>query len=105
MLKSGMTEESDTLYYNARLVNNLNYQLLASINDTRSRAILQNPSKYQASIVRFEVNGNTLPLLIPNITNPNTAGPYLTSYSVCLKYNGFSVQEYVRFTPSLTLPR
>ena len=105
MLKSGMTEETDILYYNARLVNNLNYQLPASINDTRSRAILQNPSEYQASIVRFEVNGNTLPLLIPNITNPNTAGPYLTSYSVCLKYNGFTAQEYVRFSPSSTVPR
>lgn len=92
-------EESDVIYYNAKLINNNNFQIEANINDVRSRPILSNPSRYLASIVRFEANGNTLPLLIPNIQNPNTAGPYLTTYSVCLKFGAFSVQRYVIFTP------
>jgi len=86
------------IYYNAKLYNNTNAPLLASLNDTRATSILRNCCDYKCSITRFSVNGSLLPLLVPKILNPNGPPPYITNYSVTLSFGGFSFVAPVVFT-------
>jgi len=86
------------VYYNAKLYNNTNAPLLASLNDTRASSILRNCCQYKCSIIRFSVNGSLLPLLVPKILNPNGPPPYITNYSVTLSFGGFSFVAPVVFT-------
>lgn len=86
------------VYYNAKLYNNTNAPLLATINDTRATSILRNCCDYKCSITRFSVNGSLLPLLVPKILNSAGPPPYITNYSVTLSFGGFSFVAPVVFT-------
>jgi hypothetical protein len=86
------------IYYNAKLYNNTNAPLLATLNDTRARSILASCCDYKCSIIRFSVNGSLLPLLVPKILNELGPPPYITNYSVTLSFGGFSFVAPVVFT-------
>lgn len=85
------------IYYNAKLYNNTNAPLLASLNDTRATSILRSCCDYKCSIVRFSVNGSLLPLLVPKMLS-TVSPPYITNYSVTLSFGGFSFVSPVVFT-------
>lgn len=87
------------LYYNANIIsnktditNNIDNPLPVRFSETRDVPILKDISKYNFSIIRFQINGpnNWLPILIPRIrigdANP-TQDVNLTIYSVTLKAN------------------
>jgi len=87
---------ADLIYYNAKLFNNTNGPIHASLNDVRSSAILDCACNYKCSIVRFSVNGSLLPILIPRIL---TTGAFVvTGYSVSLSYLGSTFFQPVIFT-------
>jgi hypothetical protein len=86
---------ADLIYYNASLFNNTGAPIHASLNDTRSQAILKCACDYKCSIIRFSVNGSLLPLLIPRIL---ATGPFVvTGYSVALSYSGSTYTQQVIF--------
>lgn len=95
ILYSILYNMADLIYYNAKLFNNTNAPIHASLNDTRSQAVLNCASDYKCSIIRFSVNGSLLPLLIPRIL---ATGPFVvTGYSVSLSYNGSTFVKPVIF--------
>ena len=88
--------DPDYVYYNASIVNGstgeapFGYDPQIRFNETRDIPILKDASKYNFSIVRFNLNGpnKDLPMFIPSILtgadNP-TNNVNLTCYSVSLK--------------------
>ena len=87
---------SDYIYYNARLFNNTDGPIRATLNDIRSTAVLENASNYKCSIIRFSVNGSLLPILIPRILA--VAPVIVTGYGVALSYLGSTFSQQVLFT-------
>jgi hypothetical protein len=91
------------IYYNASIINNNTGDFDTTgvaiqnphirFNETRDTALVQDASKYNYSIVRFQMNGPnlTLPLFIPNIAVGTTANPLLnvnlTTYTVSITYS------------------
>lgn len=110
-----MSEEylPDIIYYNADLTNHQdNKYIKASYNVTRSDIILENPSLYYCSVVRFEVDGASIPLSIfPSLDNeePNNAyyqvfivnSDTALGYSEYVKYDSFRTNnEQNSFIPN-----
>lgn len=78
--------------------------------DNRSIAFLENPSAYEMSILRFQVDCANAPVFIPSI-EPNQPDPNRTIYSITMEYSvsGQVVvhQEFLQFNPqdkSLSVP-
>jgi hypothetical protein len=76
-------------------------------NEARSNPYIQNPSLYDLSILRFNIDTGTLPIFIPSI-QPNQPDRNLTIYSVTLVGNANNsggilpfapVQKFVRWNP------
>lgn len=91
----------DFIYYNVRINGNIDGSLaLASFNESRSIPIVDNPSDYYFSCIRFNVPTSTIPLLIvPVQPYPNT-DTTKTVYSVSLSYNGFnSAETFIVWSP------
>ena len=96
----------------ANLPENLYYDLVVSNLDSNktkpnpfhysvqnSDAFLENPSQYDLSIVKFQIETSTAPVFIPSI-QPYQGDKDLTIYSVTLGFNGvFSDQIYIRWRP------
>lgn len=96
-------EENGNVYLNVE-VNNTTEGLAfgAILTDNlvieRTDAILLNPSEYNAAIVRFNLNGGGLPLLIAPI-QANQSDPLLTTLSVTIESGGFFFREFLIFVP------
>jgi hypothetical protein len=96
------SNDPDYIYYNATIVNNNiansdpngfngvgNYDDPQVVfNDMRQQPIMQNPSDYNMSVIRFDLAGATksLPLFIPRIV-PNQPNRDLTVYNVTVNVN------------------
>jgi len=94
------SNDPDYIYYNATIVNNNiansdpngfngvgNYDDPQVVfNDMRQQPIMQNPSDYNMSVIRFDLAGATksLPLFIPRIV-PNQPSRDLTVYNVTVR--------------------
>ena len=83
-------------YQNFSLTNNSATPILAEIVDARDSVILDNPTEWEMSVVRFQVNGDLIPLFIPIIPNP--AFPLRTNMSITLTFGGTSFQEFINVT-------
>ena len=67
-------------------------------NETRSTPFVNNSGDYYLSIIRFQVDTNTLPVFIPEI-QPRQANPNLTIYSVTLEYGTVAKQVFIQWSP------
>ena len=67
-------------------------------NETRSTPFVNNSGDYFLSIIRFQVDTNTLPVFIPEI-QPRQANPNLTIYSVTLEYGTVAKQVFIQWSP------
>lgn len=83
-------------YQNFSLTNNNTLPILAEIVDARDSPILDNPTEWEMSVVRFQVNGDLIPLFIPIIPNP--LFPLRTNMSITLSFGGSFFQEYINVT-------
>jgi hypothetical protein len=93
----GTSEEADLVYYNADIINNNTSDFATGqppgndpqirFSETRDTSIIRDASKYEFSIVRFQMNGAglDLPLFIPNI-KLGQADPNRTEYSLAISY-------------------
>ena len=108
-----MTELPDNIYLDILVSNFQSTQVRPTAfnyTDNRSIAFLDNPSAYEMSILRFQVDCANAPVFIPSI-EPNQPDPNRTIYSITMEYpvNGQVVvhQEFLQFNPqdkSLPLP-
>ena len=101
-LTSG-SEESSHIYCDLNIINNDNGNLAPvplHYSDTRDKPIIQDPSEYNMSIVRFYISTLNLPVMIPQIQNNNgNSDPNLTIYSFTMQYQSVSYQYFLRFVP------
>ena len=94
-------DNPDKIYYDIQISNVLSQTTLPpaiDFSERRQNAFVACSGDYYFSIVRFQVDTNTLPVLIPEI-QPNQADVDLTGYSVTLTYLNFEVQKYLRWSP------
>lgn len=66
-------------------------------NQQRLEPILDNPSNYYLSLIRWKIPAFALPILIFPIADPD-ASSYLSSYSITLVYNNIPYQEQLFYT-------
>ena len=96
------SNDPDVLYYNASIVNNTTddvagadgYDPPIRFNETRDKAILDDVSQFQFSIVRFVVNGGNknLPLFIPQIQSyTDQTDVNLTEYGFGMTFEGQNI--------------
>ena len=71
--------ETDTLrYYNASFTNLTARAQMATLVDARTGPILENPSDWLMSVIRFDVDIRTIPINIPLLQTPTAPFPPLT---------------------------
>lgn len=90
------------VYYNISIQNDDtsgdNPPPILKFDEIRNGTILQNPSDYFLSVVRFSVDTPTLPIFIPE--RRNTAGNVNELiYSVTYEWNGVRYQQFVTYVP------
>jgi hypothetical protein len=105
----------DKVYYDLTIanvnngdVNPVNSPVLV-FNEQRQNAIIPNTGEYYLSIVRFQVDTTSLPIIVPVIQNyaeqgfPPTASNSLTIYSVTIKDNvsNLAYQVYIDWVPQI----
>lgn len=96
------THESTHVYYNVRVQNGdpNGQNIQCSYRETRTVPIIDNPSEYYLTCVRFSLPTSTIPLLIvPVQPYPNTDATK-TIYSVSLSYGGQTAQQFVSWLPN-----
>lgn len=97
----GTKSDADYIYYNGSIINYRSSDLTSGItipdpparfNETRDTSIISDASKYNFSIVRFQMDGpnRNLPLFIPDIQE-NQPNVNLTSYGVVMSFQ----QEWI----------
>lgn len=86
--------EGNILYQNFSLTNHGIYPILATITDQRDSVILEKPCDWEMSIVRFQINGDSIPLFRPVLIAPLT-----TNMSVTLFFSGTYFLQNVMVTP------
>lgn len=67
-----------------------------------SQSILANTSNYKLSIIRFNLNTETLPIFIPSMLNDSD--DKTTINSITFQYLGVVYQQYVEFYPQVSNP-
>lgn len=100
---------NDNIYYNVTISNIENIDNYSSqqiqFSSTRNESILDDPSKYYCSIVRFSINGGELPILnFPIQSGQSQTNVNLGLASVTLKYQGSESQQYLIYIPSSNFP-
>lgn len=91
----------DNIYYNIRVNGNIDNTLTPCMfKEQRTIPIVDNPSDFYFSVIRYNIPTSTIPLLIVPVRDND---PTKTVYSVSLSYNGFSSsQTFIRWIPTLT---
>ena len=108
------TQQSDLLYFDLLITNvDTIYKAPKPVyfNETRTTPYLYDPEQYEMSVVRFNLDTQTLPVIIPpiipagplNNNYPETPSPNgdpnKTLYAVSMTYGPYIVEEYVMFSP------
>jgi hypothetical protein len=93
---------SDHIYYNVRINGNANNTLqVCNYQEQRTIPLVDNPSNYYFSCIKFSIPTSSIPLMVVPIDGfPNT-DMSKTVYSVSLSYNGFSsAQTFIKWIPT-----
>lgn len=97
--------DSDIIYYNITMTCQVALsRTLAKFEEMRTTPILENPSDYYLSIVRFALDGRSIPIMImPVIPNPgNPSDVNYTPFSVSLQYGGINYTTQLVFVPEVS---
>jgi hypothetical protein len=98
----------DKVYYDVTISNLNTIDVKPPIlyfNETRNNAFVLDPESYYLSIVRFSLDTNTLPVIVP-VIQPNQGNVNLSIYSITLSWTNpiapfqtFTSQEFLDFIP------
>ena len=84
-------------YYDSTVVNNESFPVKAEINDLRGKAILDNPSEWEMSVVRFDVNTSLIPpSTIPMVGTPVVGVLSDSELTFTMRYLGSDTQLAVQ---------
>lgn len=86
---------SNIIYYDLALTNTGNTRIPFEIKDQRNQ-IIEDPSQYEMSIVRFDICSELIPLFFPLIPDPLL--PLQTNQSVTLRYLNNDFRQYIQVT-------
>lgn len=114
-LKSDVYDTEDHIYYNVIISNQNDYSIPAQFTENRVQAIVDDPTQYYLSIVRFLVPGQNVPIFVfaPTIYENSQSGQPITtpfsgvppnstlvpSYSITLSYKGTDYQQFITLNP------
>jgi len=90
------------VYFNVRIQNGdpNGSDKVCEYREQRTVPLVDNPSEYYFSCIRFNIPTSHIPLLIVPIQPfPNT-DVHKTIYSVALSYGGYTAQQYVMWSPN-----
>lgn len=93
---------SDIIYYNITIsCQTAQSKTLAQFEEMRTVPILDTPSDYYLSIVRFSIDGGSIPIMVmPVIPNPgNPLDVNYTPFNVTLQYGGINYTTQLLFIP------
>ena len=97
------SEKQDHFYYNILMNNLRGFPIPAEYISTSNQIILDDPSQYTVSIVRFQLLSKALPIFnfVPQPGSPTTGNtnPNLGIYSVTMNFGTTYVRQYVIFSP------
>lgn len=103
MRSSIIRSGDDVIYYNIEITGNptSNVPTPATFYEERTQSILDNPSDYYMSVVRFSIDGWFIPLFVcPVVENPlDSTDLNYTPFVVTLSANGDNYSEHVRYVP------
>ena len=93
-------EEISHVYYDLSTINNSQVPQSLVFQEIRSSSFLDTPNDYNVSVLRFNIDSASLPLMIPQVLSDgiNTDCNKLV-YSVSLMYENTTVQTYLNFIP------
>jgi len=97
------SENDDMIYVNMSFVNNQLYPQPAQITEARTQAVIQNPSDWLMSVVRFDVDSHSIPINLPLMfVDPITGvkSQTLTKSTIFLTYLGNTYTEDIIFVPN-----
>src|SRR5580658_1620493 len=97
---------SDNIYYNVVFNHNTSNgetPTLAQYNFTNTISVLDKPSDYFCSIVRFTIPLSEVPLYIFPI-KPNQSNPNLSPMIIGISYNGNNYFQNIVYVPNNNLP-
>ena len=97
-----ITVDSDIIYYNILMTSKHNeFFSLAEYDVTLTQAIIDNPSDYYLSVIRFSVDGSTIPIFIcPVIPDPITpTNVNNTPFVITMNYLGITYSTNLQFIP------
>jgi hypothetical protein len=96
-------KDTDTLRYsNLTFLNGASIPQLAKVTETRTSTLLQKPSDWKMSVIRFDVDSQALPINLPlmqNFPDSNTTQSIIT-----LRYLGIDYSQVVNYVPSSINP-
>jgi len=98
---------SDIIYYNVIMTGNPNQTFSPAIyEETRTQPVLDDPSQYYLSVVRFSIDGSNIPIFVcPVIPDPITpTNVNNTPFVVTLSYGGVNYSANVQYFPSTDAP-
>lgn len=110
---------SNHMYYNVLVTNpaTATSHIEASVQEVKSQAILNDPSEYYCSIVRFSVPASAIPIFYARIIDtsspapytsrpfnratklPNGGPPYFMPYTVKFTFGATNALEFLEYTP------
>jgi hypothetical protein len=96
------TNQQYHVYYDLEMINNdttgLNPPQALRFSEIRNSPYLMSPENYFMSVVRFQLETPSLPVFIPQAQIGQSDVNRLI-YSFTLTYNGYEVQQYVKYVP------
>ena len=93
MIKNAIDDERRK-YYNLTFINTNTFNVPAEASESRSTAILDNPSDWIMSVVRFDIDAHSLPLNLPAMQHNSLTE---TQSYVTVKKNGVYFSENVTY--------
>jgi len=97
---------SDIIYYNIVMTGNPNIPLTQAIyEEIRTQPVIDNPSEYYLSVVRFSIDGDIPIFICPVIPNPlNPLDVNYTPFAITLSYGGVNYTSNLIYIPSTDAP-
>jgi hypothetical protein len=98
--------DNDTLrYYNASFTNTTGLLQVAELEDTRASAILDNPSEWLMSVIRFDIDCRSIPINIPDMqVIGGVPSNTLTTSFITIKYQGNYYTKNIIYVESSIIP-
>ncbi len=103
-----MSKINEDIYIDLLLSNSIqettNQKVALQFYQSSSQSLIRNTTGYKLSIIRFNLNTETLPIFIPTMKNLEGGDLKTTIYSITFEYSGVYYQQYIDFVSQVNNP-